>query len=87
MVLVRSLDAARLRDLLAGPEVVVSSSHAGELEVAGLTAEQIGPVAFDARIMIHQLTSTRASLEEAFMELTNDAVEFHGGIVTAEEAA
>ncbi len=87
LVLVRSPDAARLRDLLAGPDVVVSSSHAGELEVAGLTAEQIGQVAFDARIVIHQLTSTKASLEEAFMELTNEAVEFHGGIVTPEEAA
>jgi ABC-2 type transport system ATP-binding protein len=86
-VLVRTPDAARLRDLLAGPDVTVSSKQAGELEVAGLTAEQIGEVAFNARVMVHQLTSSQASLEEAFMELTNDAVEFHGGTVTSEEAA
>lgn len=81
-VLVRTPDAARLREQLAGPDVTVSSSAAGELEVTGLSAEEIGEVAFDARIRIHQLTSTQPSLEEAFMELTNDAVEFHGGIVT-----
>lgn len=86
-VLVRTPDAARLRDLLAGPDVTVSSNQSGELEVAGLSAEQIGEVAFNARVMVHQLTSSQASLEEAFMELTNDAVEFHGGIVTSEEAA
>ncbi len=81
-VLVRTPDAARLREQLAGPDVTVSSSAAGELEVTGLSAEEIGEVAFDARIRIHQLTSTQPSLEEAFMELTNDAVEFHGGTVT-----
>lgn len=86
-VTVRTPDSARLRDLLAGPDVTVSSKQAGELEVAGLTAEQIGEVAFNARVMVHQLTSSQASLEEAFMELTNDAVEFHGGTVTSEEAA
>jgi ABC-2 type transport system ATP-binding protein len=86
-VTVRSPDAARLRDLLTGPTVTVSSSHVGELEVAGLTAERIGDIAFDNRILIHQLTTTQASLEEAFMELTNDTVEFHGGSANTEEAA
>jgi ABC-2 type transport system ATP-binding protein len=86
-VRVRSPEAARLRDLLAGPDVAVSSTEIGELEVAGLTSEQIGQIAFDNRIMIHQLITTQASLEEAFMELTNDTVEFHGGTTTTEEAA
>ena len=85
-VTVRSPDATRLRDLLAGPDVTVSSSRVGELDVAGLTSEQIAQIAFDSRILINQLTTTQASLEEAFMELTNDAVEYHGGAPTEEAA-
>jgi ABC-2 type transport system ATP-binding protein len=86
-VLVRTPEAERLRDLLVGATVTVTSSRAGELEVDGSTAEKIGEIAFDNRIMIHQLTSVQASLEEAFMELTNDAVEYHGGTITAKDAA
>ena len=86
-VLIRSPEATRLRDLLAGPTVTVTSSRSGELEVQGSTAEKVGEVAFEHRIMIHQLTTVQASLEEAFMELTNDAVEYHGGAITAKDAA
>ncbi len=78
-VLVRSPDAARLRELLAGPDVTVTSRQAGELEVVGMTAPQIGDIAAADGIAIHELTPHRASLEEAFMELTNDSIEFHGG--------
>lgn len=86
-VLVRTPEAARLRDLLAGPDVTVASSQAGELEVTGLLAETIGEIAYNGRIMIHQLTTVQASLEEAFMDLTNDAVEYHGGTITTKDAA
>ena len=86
-VLVRSPEASRLRDLLAGPAVTVTSSRSGELEVDGMTAERIGELAFDNRIKIYQLTTVQASLEEAFMELTNNAVEYHGGAITEKDAA
>lgn len=77
VVTVRSPQAAALRELLVGPDVTVSSSTAGELEVHGLTAIQIGDVAFDNRVRVHELSMQEASLEEAFMELTRDAVEYH----------
>ena len=51
----------------------------GALEVAGLTAEQIGEAAAANGIVLHELTPQQASLEEAFMELTRDDVEFRAG--------
>jgi len=78
-VLVRSPDAARLRDLLSGPDVSTTSPEVGELVVVGLSAPQIGDIAAAHGIAIHELTPHRASLEDAFMKLTNDSIEFHGG--------
>ena len=77
-VLVRSPEAARLRDLLAGPDVSTTSPQVGELVVVGLSAPQIGDIAAAHGIAIHELTPHRASLEDAFMKLTNDSIEFHG---------
>ncbi len=51
----------------------------GYLEVLGLTCEEVGDLAYAARIPVHELFVEQASLEEAFMELTRDSVEFHGG--------
>ena len=55
----------------------------------GLTAEQIGDAAAAHGIAIHELTPQQASLEEAFMSLTRDAVEFGSPVdgKTPEEAA
>ena len=78
-MLVRSPDASRLRDLITGPDVVVTPGSGGQLEIVGLTAEQIGDLALVHRIAIHELSPKRASPEDAFMELTNDSIEFHGG--------
>jgi ABC-2 type transport system ATP-binding protein len=77
VVLVRSPHASELRDLLVGPDVTVSSAAAGQLEVHGLSAEQIGDIAWEHRLRIHELATQSASLEEAFMEMTRDAVEYH----------
>jgi len=41
-----------------------------------MTAEQVGEVAASHQIVLHELTPVQASLEEAFMELTRDEVEF-----------
>jgi len=49
------------------------------LTVTGLTAEAIGDLAAQNSIRLHELTPQRASLEEAFMDLTRDSVEFQGG--------
>jgi ABC-2 type transport system ATP-binding protein len=49
----------------------------GAIVVQGLAVEQIGDLAFERRIRLHELAPAQASLEEAFMELTADSVEFH----------
>ncbi len=76
-VLVRTPDATGLRDLLLGPDITVSSSQPGLLEVSGLTTDDIGDIAWRAHLRIHELADHSASLEEAFMQLTADAVEYH----------
>jgi ABC-2 type transport system ATP-binding protein len=75
-VLVRSPRAAELHGLLAAPGVTVLSVERGAFEVTGLSAEKIGDRAAAAGIALHELTVQRPSLEEAFMELTKDAVEY-----------
>jgi len=78
-VRVRSPQAARLRELLlADAGVSVSDAGPGLLEVTGLTAEQIGEAAAAHGVVLHELTPLRASLEEAFMELTRDDLEYAG---------
>jgi ABC-2 type transport system ATP-binding protein len=52
----------------------------GSIEVRGMTAEQVGDLAFSESIRLHELTMVRASLEEAFMELTADSVEYHADV-------
>ena len=42
-----------------------------------MSAEQVGDLAFGEGIRLHELTTVRASLEEAFIELTADSVEYH----------
>jgi ABC-2 type transport system ATP-binding protein len=81
-VRVRSPEAGRLRDLLTAPTVTVTTETPGVLSVRGATAEQIGDLARDHAIAIHELVAESASLEEAFMELTADAVEYHGHATT-----
>jgi ABC-2 type transport system ATP-binding protein len=75
-VRVRTPDAARLRDLLSGPEVSVSSEQAGVLMVSGLASDQIGTVAAGHGITLWELAPQQASLEDAFMEVTREAADY-----------
>lgn len=75
-VRVRSPQSDQLVDLLAGPGVEVQSLGRGLLEVIGLDSRRIGETAARHRIVLHELTPQQASLEEAFMEITRDDVEF-----------
>ncbi|HEY3962116.1 MAG TPA: ATP-binding cassette domain-containing protein [Gaiellaceae bacterium] len=88
-VRVRSPQATELRDLLVGPDVDVIAVEPNVLDITGLTAEQVGDAAADNGIRLHELTAHQASLEEAFMELTRDDVEFQAklGLVTEEAPA
>ncbi|AWB92135.1 ABC transporter ATP-binding protein [Aeromicrobium chenweiae] len=81
-VRVRSPQAALLQPLLTGDGVTVTTEPDGSLDVIGLTPEQIGARASEAAIPVHELSSNQASLEEAFMELTRDAVEYTGETTT-----
>jgi ABC-2 type transport system ATP-binding protein len=83
VVNVRSPQAGELAAALTGPDVVVNSPEPDRLAVTGLTAAQIGERARDRGIALHELSPTRASLEEAFMEMTRDEVEFHASDLTA----
>jgi ABC-2 type transport system ATP-binding protein len=84
VVTVRSPQAGDLARALEAPDVVIAPADGG-LEVTGLTAAQIGDVARDRGIALHELTPQRASLEEAFMDMTRDEVEFHTTIGTPVE--
>jgi ABC-2 type transport system ATP-binding protein len=75
-VTVRTPEAGRLRDLLLGPDVSITSEQAGVLHVQGLDTEQIGTVAWRAHVPVFELSLQQASLEQAFMELTQDSVEY-----------
>jgi ABC-2 type transport system ATP-binding protein len=75
-VTVRTPEAARLRDLLVAPDITVVVEEPDVLEIDGLTAEHIGTIAWQERIPIFELSVQQASLEEAFMKLTGDSVEY-----------
>ena len=75
-VLVRSPRAAELANALAAADVTVSSGADGVLEVTGLTAAAIGDTAARAGIPLHELTPRSGSLEDAYLALTEGAVEY-----------
>ena len=78
-VRVRTPEASRLRDLVAGDGVTTTITDTGALQVVGRTSDEIGTTAAAAGIVLLELAPQQASLEEAFMELTADSVEYHGG--------
>ncbi|GAA4674511.1 ABC transporter ATP-binding protein [Phytohabitans rumicis] len=75
-VLVRSPQATALRDALVAHRATVTSAEPGVLAVGGLGAERIGDLALAHGIPLYELTPRRASLEEAYMDLTREAVEY-----------
>lgn len=83
-VFVRANQNQRLRDVLSATDAVVETVPDNGLNVSGLSAEQVGEAAFAAGIVVHELTPLRASLEDVFMSLTADAVEYgHKSVETA----
>src|SRR5438874_941885 len=86
VVRVRSPQAAELQRLLAAPEVTIEALAPGYVEVHGLTAAQIGDIAAENSLALHELTPQQASLEEAFMDLTREDIEFRAAELEPEEA-
>jgi ABC-2 type transport system ATP-binding protein len=76
-VLVRTPDRARLRELIVAEGGAVRDDDGDSgMVVTGLPAPRIGELAASASLVLHELTPRLPSLEEAFMELTADSVEY-----------
>ncbi|WP_454777663.1 ABC transporter ATP-binding protein [Georgenia muralis] len=75
-VRVRSPQAADLAALVQADGAAVTSPEVGVVELRGISAEEVGETAARHGIVLHELTPRRASLEEAYMNLTQDAVEY-----------
>jgi ABC-2 type transport system ATP-binding protein len=78
-VLVRTPETTALGQALAAPGITVINDGTGLLRVSGTTAEHIGVAAWRAHLPVYELTPTHASLEEAFMQVTKDSIEYHAG--------
>ncbi|HEY2766382.1 MAG TPA: ATP-binding cassette domain-containing protein [Pseudonocardiaceae bacterium] len=81
-VRVRSPQADRLRTLLASRGRTVTEMDGG-LVVVGATGQEIGELAAANGVVLHELTMQRGSLEQAFMQMTGQDVEFHTAVAPA----
>ncbi|HET9138370.1 ABC transporter ATP-binding protein [Actinophytocola sp.] len=81
-VLVRSPRSAELSDALASAGASVRAEPADGLAVTGIEPGRIAELALDLRIPVHELTPRNASLEEAYLQLTDDSLEYRttGGV-------
>ncbi|UVS77305.1 ABC transporter ATP-binding protein [Actinokineospora sp. UTMC 2448] len=75
-VLVRTPDPAALHAALAGAGADVRRTGPHELAVTGVSAERVGDIAHATGVRVHGLTTEQASLEQAYLDLTTDSVEF-----------
>ena len=76
-VRVRSPHGDGLAELIRQTGATVRPAPEGEFDVVGMDSAAIGELAAANGIVLHQLATQRASLEEAFMEVTHDTVEYH----------
>jgi ABC-2 type transport system ATP-binding protein len=83
VVRVRTPEPEKLTDLVTAANATVTSPEAEVLEVHGLSAEEVGRMAFGNDVPLYELTPQQASLEEAFMNLTREDVEFRAEEVAA----
>jgi len=74
---VRTPEVDRLAGLLVAKGALAAPDGEGALLVTRLGMNEIGDLAFDNRIRVHELTPIQASLEQAFMRMTADSVEYH----------
>ncbi|KAA2251444.1 ATP-binding cassette domain-containing protein [Solihabitans fulvus] len=75
-VLVRSPHLDKLRPALLDKGFTVREDGDGTLTVSGASSDQIGDIAAAGGVVLHELSPQRGSLEQAFMQLTGDAVEY-----------
>jgi len=73
---VASPQATAIRDALVGPGVQVTALQPGVIRIDGVSASKIGELAATKDWVLHELTPLQVSLEDAYMKLTEDSVEF-----------
>ncbi|RDG37531.1 ABC transporter ATP-binding protein [Streptomyces corynorhini] len=73
----RSPDRERVKDALDEAGITAVEGTGGVLEIDGVEPERLGELAARHGIVLHELSSQRASLEEAFMRMTAESVEYH----------
>ncbi|AIJ13298.1 ABC transporter ATP-binding protein [Streptomyces anthocyanicus] len=76
-VRIRTPQREQLLDALHAAGVTVVESGEGVLEVDGDKSETVGELAARHQVVLYELSPQRASLEEAFMQLTAESVEYH----------
>jgi ABC-2 type transport system ATP-binding protein len=86
-VLLRSPRAAELAELIAALGAGVTPQPDGALVVTGLDAAAIGDLAAAHGIAVHALVPRQASLEDAYLDLTGESVDYHGAMPPAEQAS
>ena len=86
-VRVASPDAARLATLLVGPDVTIArGERADTLILSGIAAPAVGHIAAGAGVTLHELSTAGGSLEDAYLALTRDDVEYRDGARPARAA-
>ncbi|WP_104090815.1 ABC transporter ATP-binding protein [Arthrobacter sp. GMC3] len=83
---IRTSEVTRLSALLAGSGVTIECPENETLEVTGLDSRQIAARALENQVLVYELTPLSNSLEEAYFDLTKDAVEYHSQEFTEDSA-
>ena len=86
-VRVRSPQQPALAEALARGGATSELLDDGALQIFGLTPEQIGDVAAAQHLTLHELTPVQVSLEDAFMDLTRESVEYHHAVTSPSDVA
>jgi ABC-2 type transport system ATP-binding protein len=77
---IRTPEPERMRDVLAGEGIRTDNGPEGVLEALGTTLETVGKLASKHQVTVYEISPRTASLEEAFMQLTADAVDFRADL-------
>jgi ABC-2 type transport system ATP-binding protein len=79
-VRVRTPQPDLLAKLVTAAGAGVREGGDGSIVISGLDPDQVGDLAYDNQVRLHELSPVHASLEQAFMELTAGSVQFHAGV-------
>jgi ABC-2 type transport system ATP-binding protein len=84
-VQVRTPQQDQLSKLVAAAGGTIRDSGDGAVVISGLGVAEIGDLAYENSVRLHELSPIHASLEQAFMDLTASSVQFHAGVPVADE--